>query len=263
MQLARSKYSQFRSLDYWIFSAHKTATQTIKLTLENSDYEVIHCHHLKHLGLPEGSLQKVAADYHKSNKRQLRLISVFREPIERHISSFFQRYGSRAINRKDVATFQETIIHSRPIPVLQAQLQDEIQSGSLRGMKESIDELCAELNIHISDLNYDESRGYGVYESSKIQLYLFRFDTLIDDVERQLSHIAGRPLEQVNSNISQNKWYLDIYREFKATFKLPDALIEEIYSNRQQLIELFYPGKHDLFLEKALNTYGESTHMRS
>lgn len=87
-------------LDFLVFSSHKTGTQTIRNSLRASGYSATHCHQVSHLGLCDDDLEGYLDAYFARHSKPLDVITLFREPIDRHISSFFQGYGSRPLNEK-------------------------------------------------------------------------------------------------------------------------------------------------------------------
>ncbi len=97
-------------LDYLIFSSHKTGTQTLTRTLISNGLKCKHCHNLKQIGLQEGLFQSYLERYQKQNNKKLKVITVFRDPIERHISSFFHFYGTRPLRLKELKNESETIL---------------------------------------------------------------------------------------------------------------------------------------------------------
>jgi hypothetical protein len=185
-----------------------------------------------------GDLEPYLNEYFKKYKKRLSVITVFRDPIDRHISSFFQWYSTKP---------HGNIIYKRSINELHEQLVEEIDSQKLVGQKESIYEICKELKISTSDLNYNFQTQHGLYEGKTIKLYLFRFDTLMKNLDGLFSLITGNEIVQYNKNMSNAKWYSEIYRAFKSSLKVPTHIVDAVYSSRRDLIELFYKGDYERY----------------
>lgn len=243
------------NLDYLVFSAHKTATQTLTDTLNKNGYSCMHCHTLINAGLKRGAFAPFLHDYFDKNKRKLVVITTFRDPLERHISSFFQWHGSKPVRDGDVKNERETIICRKPIIALQEQLIDEINTSNLVGQGESIHEICEELQISVRDLNFDHDKQFGLYESERIKLYIFRFDTLIGNISDSLSLITSSDIVVHSTNQSTDKWYHEIYSEFKESIKFPGDTIDRVYSSRRDLIELVYQDDYERIVRKAKDRY--------
>jgi hypothetical protein len=247
-------------IDHLVYSSHKTATQTIAHTLRMNGYKCTHCHTVTNdtVNLRPGTFGKFAELYHLRHGKKLSVISVFREPIERHISSFFQRHGTGVLRlglRQDIT---DTLIHSSATENLQKIFRNELDSGTLSGKEESIYEICSELNLSTSTLPYDPAKQYGTFEADHCDIHLFRFDTLIHERRLQalLSEITGKYIVQYDANRSDAKWYHDRLKAFTESLKLPRRTIISCYKTRARLFDLFYPGEYDVLLSRALVRYG-------
>jgi len=247
-------------IDYLIYSSHKTATQTVSSTLRMNGYKCMHCHSLtdETTQMERGTFSQYLDRYYRKNKRKLNIITVFREPIGRHISSFFQWYGDGVVRKKRVRNTTDTIIYRCSVQELQEKFINELNNQTHVGRSESIDEICDELNITIDDLNYDTERQYGLVERDYCKLFIFRFDVLIygNRLESLLSQITGKPIMQNNANVSSSKWYRDTLAEFKATIKIPRSTIIKVYETKRNIINLLYPNEYESLLDKALEKYG-------
>jgi len=248
------------NIDYLVYSSHKTATQTVSHTLRKSNFRCIHCHSLtnKTTQLEHGTFLQYLEQYYLNKNKNLNIITVFREPIERHISSFFQWYGWGVVRKKLVQDTTETIIYKHSIKELQEYFIYLLDSQSLAGRHESIDEICKELNIDVADLNYNAEKQYGLIEMDYCRLFIFRFDILIyrGRLNYLLSKITEKPVKQKNANVSTFKWYGDIFSEFKGSIKLPHSTIIQVYERKRNIINLLYPGEYAARLAVALEKYG-------
>ena len=242
-------------LDYLVYSSHKSATQTLVQTMNNNGFKCRHCHFLPNIGLSNGDFQLYLESYLEKNNRKSNVITVFREPMERHISSFFQGYGSRPLRLKEVDNEFETIIYRNTIEQLQHKFISELADKSLIGYPESIHDICQELQIKVEELNYSEETGFGLYETSKIKLYIFRFDTLVKNIETLLHDVTGKKIVKKNMNLSDLKFYKDKYSEFKASLVVPRHIILDVYNSKRNIINLLYSGNFDSILNQALIKY--------
>ncbi|MFB1036816.1 MAG: putative capsular polysaccharide synthesis family protein [Sinobacterium sp.] len=243
-------------LDYFVYSSHKTATQSITRTLNHNGLKCRHCHFFKNTGLKSGEFQTYIKNYLQKNKRKLNVITVFREPMERHISSFFQGHGTRPLRLKEVENEFGTIIYRYTIEQLQKQFITELSDKSLIGFPESMHDICHELQISTSELNYDEKRQFGIYETEEIKLHILRFDVLVRNYENILSNLSGMRIEEKMSNLSGLKWYKDIYSEFKSSLTVDHNVISEVYNSKADLINLLHTNNYESILNLALIKYG-------
>ena len=243
-------------LDFLVFSSHKTATQTLVSTLNCSGLRARHCHVLSNIGIERGELPQYISEFTLENRRKLQIITVFRDPMERHISSFFQWYGSKPLVRGEVQSETDTIIYRKSIPELQKQFITEVNSGTLVGLQESLEHICEELKIANCELTYNESAQYGSYNHEHCDLYLLRFDELVRNLANILSRVSGRPVSTIDKrNMSHNKWYSSLYREFRDSLCMPADIVKVIYESRAWLFQIFYPDKFEYMLDAALAKY--------
>jgi hypothetical protein len=219
----------------------------------------MHCHSIENetTNLKRGTLEGFLQQYYSRNGRQLTIITTFREPIERHVSSFFQWHGEGVIRKNIYKQEAETIIYQRSITELQNTFIHELHNQTLAGFRESIHELCEELKIPLAELHYCTEEEIGIVEKSCWKLFLFRFDKLIREggLERHLSTVTGKPIKQHDANMSTSKWYRDIYATFKASLKIPRKTIIDIYESKRSIFCLMYPGQYDDMLSDALLRY--------
>lgn len=258
MILKRILEYKILNLDYLVYSSHKTSTQSLSFTLRNNGFKCKHCHNLKHIGLKSGSFLDYLKRYSKKNNKKLDVITVFREPLERHMSSFFQGYGTRPLQVKEVKDKSETIIYKKSIHDLQEIFVSELSSQTLIGYRDSIHEICNELNVSVGDLNsMQKEEQYNLYETEYIKLYLFRFEVLINNFERLLSEISNKKLKIEQANTSDLKWYKDIYSDFKSTIKIPSNIISQTYESKKDIINLLYHEGYQAVLNNAINRFGQ------
>jgi hypothetical protein len=243
-------------IDYLVYSSHKTGTQTLVRTMNGNGFLCRHCHSLPNIGLKGGDFKGYLESYLEKNKRKLNVITVFREPMERHISSFFQVYGSRPLRMKEAKNKVDTIIFRSPVKKLQEKFIFELNAKSLIGMRESIHHICNDLLINVDVLPYNMKRQFGLYETEHIKLYIFRFDVLFDNFETLLGLITNKNIEKIDANISTLKWYKDIYIEFKASLVVPFNIILEVYDLKRDIIKLLNAGNYKAVLNRALAKYG-------
>lgn len=245
-------------LDYLVFSSHKTATQTLTYSLKRSGFKCRHCHQLPHIDLKEGDFQNYLDKYFKKNRKKLNVITVFRDPLPRHISSFFQFYGSRPLDRDEVSNKYETIIYRYSIEQLCEKFASELSDKTSLGFLESIYDICSELNIEVSELTYNQARQIGVYETDLMRLHVLRFDLLVNNMKLFMREITGTNIRVKTANMTQNKWYKRIYANFKTSLALPEETILKVYHAKRDLIDLTYPDHFNELVNQACLKYGRN-----
>ena len=239
-------------IDYLIFTSNKTGSCSIEETLKKNNFKTERAHILKELGLNDGDLGNFIDTYFSKFNRKIEIISVYRDPIERLFSKFFNFHGTSNRKLKNIKE-EDTLIGRKTV----SELINIFKSSFIpRDMKrtESIDVLMKELGINFNNLKFDPQKTYCTYSSDKFNLHLFRFDLLVEDMQKNLSELTGQNLSLYLTNVSQRKWYHNKYQAFKRQISLPQEIINSIYSKRMNLLKLFYPNS-DQIIQEAINKY--------
>lgn len=245
-------------VDFLVYSSHKTATQSIVATLNNSGSRARHLHILDNLGIDpgRGAFRRYLEEYRSANRRRLTVISTFRLPWDRHMSSFFQWHAQGVVREGLVSASENTVIARAGLPELQALFRSEIENGTLRGREDSLTELCTELGYEVAALGFDPSRRFEIFEDELIRLVLFRYDLLLGDFQRILEEAVGAKLTLRTDNLTEDKWYAAKFAEFRSTLVVKPDLIQGAHSSKRELIEAFYPHQYELIVERCLGRFG-------
>lgn len=232
--------------DYLVYSSHKTATQTLLSMLQTNGYHAKHCHkyydlkHTSSINVNHIHFSQLVDHYNKRNNRKLKIITCFRNPLDRLLSSYFQTYGADPvwIHRK---TIRDTIIYKKSPQQIVDDCLRQIKNRTLPGYTESIHELCRLLNIPLVDINYDKTKLFSVYENNRVIIYFFRFDNFINNSVEIIKQITGKQNIIYNeSNLSENHWYSEKYKLTKQIFEIPEELKKQIVCDNEYLLNLFF-----------------------
>lgn len=245
-------------IDCLVYSSQKSGTQTLKATLDRSGISASYIHRMANAGMPSchGTFRSYLNQYRLLNNHKLDVISTFRLPLERYMSSFFQRYGHDVVGNGLVRGIDDTVIARLNVGKLQTIFLDELRQGSLMGRPDSLHELCGELGFEVTDLPFDTARGFGVFENELIRVHLFRFDLLFPDFAGLLANTLNVRVSPQIANVSEQKWYGQKFYEFKATLNVPPDLIKTVHEEKKDLIDVFYPGLFQEILNDQLVRYG-------
>jgi hypothetical protein len=252
--------NQLLEIDCLIFSSHKTGTQTIKRSLMSSGVKCLHCHGLRNINLQANQFHEYLNYYNEVACRKLKIISIFRDPLERIMSSFFQSLTEDPYawvgqdNAKETDGDTENIVRGMSFHDLQSLFYRYCER--IDGYGESVLIICQELGIDPEKLTFSGQRLIGENDFDTCSLYLLRFDLMLPQLSDLLSHIMGRQISVRPSNLGSSKWYAEIYTGFKEHLRMTSDDIERIYKSRESLIELFYPGQYNSILSGKIRQYG-------
>jgi hypothetical protein len=91
----------------------------------------------------------------------------------------------------------------------------------------SIDELFRHFNISGTFTNFDFDKKYGMYQYENMVFIKLRFCD-INNWGKILSDIFGKEITLFSDNLTENKEYYELYKEFKSQYKVPKFFIKEI-----------------------------------
>jgi hypothetical protein len=251
---------QMLNIDVLVFSSQKTATQTILNSLNGSGVDSLHGHTTDNLGLTEDLFKQYLLQYIDYNKKPLKIISIFRDPLERMVSSFFQslsedKYAyTHPYLEFPIHDPSENLLHK----VDAAEILELFQSycNKIDAWGESIATICKVMNSEIEALDFCEIDKIGINCLDLCSLYLLRFDLMLPCLAELLGRITKQDIALRPENLANTKYYFDQYRTFGETMALPVDLIERIYQGRKALMELFYPDQLDTILDARIRRYG-------
>lgn len=252
--------STFMSLDFIVLSSHKTMTQSLKETLNYNGFRCVHAHQPKHIDLTNEQIRELSEEYYKHNNKNIKIISVYRDPMDRLISSFFQSLSVEKWGRTEygaeekLVNFDESILFSEDFNSIIERFW--YYCAVKNGVVESLDLICDIYDIRMSELSFQKEKIFSLNRFKNIDLFVSRFDILKENFSEGVSVIAGRPVAAQIHNVASKRWYFNKYEEFINNVRLPKVFIRNTYNTRRALIEVFHPGLFDNILNEACARYG-------
>jgi hypothetical protein len=161
--------------------------------------------------------------------KKIKVISLYREPISRNISAFFEQYQyvlDKNIN--DYATeglineFWKHANHDAPL----VWFDEEIKKT---------------FNINVFDYPFDKEKGYTVIKKGNVELLLLTMEK-VNDLENEIGdflNIAGFKLAKTNR--AEKKPYSEIYKHFKKDLTIEPLYMEKMYES--QSVKYFYTAE--------------------
>ena len=230
----------FLSLDFLVYSSHKTSTQSLVNTLRINNYKAIHCHSINDLKLAlklDHSVQKeqfiqYLLNYKIKNNKKIKILSCIRNPKDRLISSFFQSFHNDEIQYKNIKQNNTTITVKNEDELI-TMYKELIKKKSLPGNGESLDELSIIHNINVLEL-LEKKKDYYYLNHNLFELYVLDFNCIINNTInlKYLYNILNIDLKVLQtSNLSKNKSYYNKYKNIKKKLgKKLDSIIENQYN---------------------------------
>ena len=167
--------------------------------------------------------------------RPVRVVSMYRDPVARNISSYFQHldeiWGVRrahlAVATDDlIRGFFEVFEHDEPLDWFDTELR-----------------WAHGIDVHQHP--FDHQARWTTVEGDARSLLLMRVDLPDEGKQAALSGFLEHPIPAIpRSNAAEDKAYSDAYRAFKDAIRLPASYLDRLYDHRTAR-HFYTPGELD------------------
>ncbi len=153
------------------------------------------------------------------------VISLVRDPVQRNVSAFFQNltevipdvYERSARDEIAVADIRDAFLnrydHSPPLDWFQTQLEPLF-------------------GIDVFATHFDTEKGFATYETQTTKLLVIRLEDLAVCGEAAIREFLGlESFALVNTNMSREKRYNDLYAAFERSVTLPPSYLARMYGS--------------------------------
>jgi hypothetical protein len=238
----------------FVYSAPKVGSTTIVTSLRifcSETFDIIHIHDVDML-LVVGKIKDISINelilYNKYLGKNVYVIDVYRSPIERKISAYFEKIGSYHFN-----DFDENI-NKYPLQKLINRFNNIFPYIGFG------DHFIDRYNIKIpNNFNFDDK--YLLIEDNGIKYIKLRLkdSNLWGNI---LTNIFGKKICIVHDYESSKKSIKDIYKRFKLSYRIPKNFLDEIqeckyfnyYYSEKEKIEYL-----NIWREKCCDTFNNYT----
>lgn len=219
LALANSKLNITNHKIIFIYSAPKVGSTSLVSSLRLfaiNNIDIVHMHDevmLKVLTNIDNITINELIEYNKQLGKDIYVINVYRSPIERKISAFFEKIGSYHFNNTD-----ENINQYNVNKVINRfnNIFPYICNG---------DHFIDKYNITIPD-KFDFDNKYLLVINNGIKYVTIRLKDS-DIWNQMLTNIFGFNIRFIKDYESSNKPIRDLYESFKLNYKIPKNLLEE------------------------------------
>ena len=164
-------------------------------------------------------------------KDKVKIITIFRDPLSRNISSYFENldvyFSKKEMKHLDFDTLKDTFNNDFRFHITPNTWFDQ--------------ELYRKTGINIFDKAFQQTEGYVTIEKENISLFACTTDK-INALEKELGeflNISNFKIQHENSGT--DKWYSDLYKEFKNRYKPSEDMLNLLYDS--DTIKYFYSAK--------------------
>jgi len=162
-------------------------------------------------------------------RKNLKIITIVREPISRNISMYFQN------------------IH---IPLMEIAKKNDVRLPNNSNLTRLIKEFRSKFNhfhginwfdnefknyfdIDVYKYDFDKKLGYGVIKKQNIEVLILKLEKLSKIGEEAIRDFLGVDKFIINNtNISDEKWYAVVYNDFKQQIVFNKDFLKDIYTSK-------------------------------
>ena len=171
------------------------------------------------------------------NKRW-KIISLTRDPIARNISAFFENLEITVLNSGDKFQIRSDIWNIAPRIIKHDNIQELImlffdKFYHFDAMEFFDREIKGVFGIDVYSNEFPTTQGYNMYANAVADLLILRMENLNQCAAEALDCFLGiKGLQLSNQNITSQKHYASLYRQFKKTIVLPAEYVNQMYGSK-------------------------------
>jgi hypothetical protein len=156
-------------------------------------------------------------------KKQVKIISLTREPIGRNIADFFQNFERETGKKYEQSNFtlqelEDIFINFFPHSIFLDWFDNYFKPF---------------LGIDIYEYPFPKEQGYLRVNKDNVDLLILKLETSDIVKEKAIADFLGlKEFKLVMTNVGEDKNYRDMYKEFKQNIKLPLSYVEKMCSSK-------------------------------
>jgi hypothetical protein len=227
-----------------IYQMGKVGSSTIESALNKNKVKNMHIHYLsnsKNYNFIKPSIKQKAKDkiisstyklIIKTTNPEIKIISMMRDPVSRNISTLFQELSTMLYlsGKKDNRSNEDKIEMLNRF--MQEYVNTEIPKTWFK------DELKLYFGIDILKYPFDKENGYTLIKHKNINLLLLTSEKMNNNIELIENFVGIKGITLNNKNEASEKWYSDLYSDYKEVFSAEEKEINEIYNS--ETVRYFY-----------------------
>jgi hypothetical protein len=164
--------------------------------------------------------------------RKRKIITLFRDPYARNVSRLFKSFNSMLYHDKNGVSNRFSSSY------------EILQYFYLNNVRKEIpfiwfkEEFQVTTGINVFDYDFDKDKGFMIIKKGRLEVLLLTLEKL-DKNEKVIKEFTGDlNFELIHHNDGSQKWYSDLYSQFKKRRKLTQEEISFYYDN--DVVRHFY-----------------------
>lgn len=214
-----------------IYQMGKVGSSTVHQTLQEAGVNSVHVHYINETHWQEGAKMytendvTVPAHFHKGRllrhwinwaDRQIRVVSLVRDPIARHVSEAFEFSHLRGLPT------------DKPSNALR-ELKNRLTSENALGYPYSWydREFSPMFGVDVLDYPFNREEGFGRITQKNADILILTLEQLENLVPTVLSDFIGKPLEVKRDRVRTD----EVYAQVKDNLTLPEDTVRRLYDH--------------------------------
>jgi hypothetical protein len=156
-------------------------------------------------------------------KKQVKIISLTREPIGRNVAAFFQNFERETGKKYEQSNFTPQELGDIFINFFPHSIPLNWFDNNFKPF----------LGIDVYEYPFPKEQGYLKINKDNMDLLILKLETSDSVKEKAIAEFLGlKEFKLVRTNVGEDKNYRDMYKEFKQNLKLPLSYVEEMCSSK-------------------------------
>lgn len=234
-----------------LYQMGKVGSSTLKESLSKKNINALHIHRYYFCNNEKPIRLRRLIHKIKSNlifnsiikREKAKIITFYRNPLDRNISSFFQNldiyFSKREFKNLSYKQLEEKFNNASKLFETPTTWFDV--------------EFNKRLEVDIFNYPINKDKGYTIFSKGNIDFFVCTTEN-INNLEKEFGQFLGiTNFKLINKNIGSKKWYYKLYKEFKENYTPPSEMLNKLYNSKT--IHHFYTDEEiKVFKDKYMRT---------
>ena len=230
---------QPENIQILILSGGKTASTTLYNSFKRINSATFHTHHDEYTNFYLKSKMTIHDIIEAKRKEKLLIISCYREPMYRALSSLFEQH--RKLFKIEAETGTEAMnkfIHINNA-IIRKKFIEFLKNGeeSYHPNQDKGRHLGSYIDIY--KFPYNKDQGYQIYETDKFKWIYLRFDKIGNFEKIIRENTKYKNFKLFSTNLTKNKSYYEKYLQAQK-FSLPKNVLDLCFKRDEKNLNYFY-----------------------
>lgn len=227
-----------------IYQMGKVGSSTLEKSINKLGLDVRHIHSFGNTnnykfsgkreirGIKIRLISKIYKFIFRIRRKKIKVITLMRDPVSRNISTMFQEV-SLMLHLHE----KEDNRRSQELDIMLNDFLDRYVDSEIP-IKWFDEELKYFTGIDIFNFTFDKEKGSLHIKEGKVELLVLTAEKLNYNKDIIIEFINNDKFEFINSNVSNEKWYSEIYNKFRNNYKINSEKTEQFYNSKT--VRYFY-----------------------